>query len=261
MRRALVSGSFTASFVESGDVGAEVRVACIHGAAHSGDVFRPLFDAPALAAMHRVGIDLPGRFGSPNADRSTARDAEFVRMTLAALPPVRRTVLLGHSYGGAVALELALADRGSAVDALVLVSTGARLRVRADILTSYERAARGEAPSPRGLGFSTSVDPAIVATLERAFESVPPGASFEDWRSANAFDRMGELAAIRIPTLILAGEDDPFTPMKYGEFLASRIVGAELVRIEHGSHMAIVEDAAIIADAIAHFTHIAFSPR
>lgn len=256
MRRSLATATIAASYVEAGDHASAIRLVCIHGAAHCGDVFGPLFARPSLASMHRVGVDLPGRYGSSARARSAADDASFVRELIASLRPTQRTIVLGHSYGGAVALELALAG---GLDALVLVSTGARLRVRPDILDAYERAARGETAAPRRLGFSPEVDPAIVSTLEMAFDAVPPGASFEDWSAANAFDRMKELETIGAQALILAGDDDPFTPMKYGEFLASKIPNAALVRITRGSHMAVVEDAARIADAIAGFARAALT--
>jgi pimeloyl-ACP methyl ester carboxylesterase len=42
-------------------------------------------------------------------------------------------------------------------------------------------------------------------------------------------DRRSELADLRMPTLVLHGEDDPVVPVKYGEELAAAIPGARLI--------------------------------
>lgn len=259
MRKTVPIDGGVASVLSWGPDDADVTLVGVHGAAHSADVFRRVFDHDALAATRRIAIDLPGRFGSIDRARSSGDDASFVNAVVDACGRRGRIVLVGHSYGGAVAIEVAI---GGGADALTLVSTGARLRVRADILETYAAAAASNAPAPKGLGFSDEVPLPIVDALERAFSSVPSGAGYADWTSANAFDRMSELASIRCPTLILAGDDDPFTPLKYGEFLASRIVGAELVRLAHGSHLAIVERADEVAHAIGRFIASATSaPR
>lgn len=246
-----------ASALVAGPEDARIRLVALHGAAHCADVFRPLFDARSLAAVRKVAIDLPGRFGSAPRPRSAADDADFVAQVLAELGTHPITVVLGHSYGGAVALEFAIAHRRR-LDALALVSSGARLRVRRDILDAYELAAQGEVSPPRGPKLGPEVPQAIVDALEGAFARVPVATSSEDWKSANRFDRMDSLAELDLPTLLLAGDDDPFTPMKYGEFLASGIVGARLVRLESGTHLAVVERARDVADAIERFVSSRF---
>jgi len=49
------------------------------------------------------------------------------------------------------------------------------------------------------------------------------------------------LPQIEAPTLVIAGDNDLFTPLHRSEHMATRIPQAELMIVEHGSHAAIVE--------------------
>jgi aminoacrylate hydrolase len=51
-----------------------------------------------------------------------------------------------------------------------------------------------------------------------------------------AFDRTAELGRIRVPTLVLAAQDDLITPAYFSEELARRIPGAEAKFFPHGGH-------------------------
>jgi len=49
------------------------------------------------------------------------------------------------------------------------------------------------------------------------------------------------LADIRLPTLIIAGENDPFTPPRQSEKMHSMIPGSEILMIHKGTHTALIE--------------------
>ena len=135
-----------------------------------------------------------------------------------------RVVAGGHSYGGAVAIELAL-SRPDLVAGLVLFDTGAKLRVHPDILVGAE---------------ALAVDPAWAANLA-------------DWRACDAFDRRAEVATIRVPTLVLTGADDALTPPRYAEFLGQRIAGATVVLVPGAGHEAPSSHPVAVAAAIGAF--------
>lgn len=96
-------------------------IVLIHGA--SGSTYDMTFRlAPALADRYRVYVvDRPGFGHSPAPmDESVAAQAQTLREAIATSEP-RKVMVLGHSYGGAVALEWALQDQETLVG-LVLVS-------------------------------------------------------------------------------------------------------------------------------------------
>lgn len=232
-------------------------VLAIHGAGHSADAFTPLFAATALADFECVAFDLPGRHLSTGPPCESAADAAArIAATLAELGSTlpRPIMLVGHSFGGAVALEVALGwPHLIRIDALVLVSTGARLRVLPERLAVFARVAQGLEARPRGAGFSDTYAHVLIDAFEAEMDAVPAATALADWHAADGFDRLADLARIDTPTLVLGGDADPFTPLRYAEFLTAKIPGATLVRLEGGSHLAVVEQAAACASAIAKF--------
>jgi pimeloyl-ACP methyl ester carboxylesterase len=117
MERARVDGidlEFTAQ-------GVGEPVVFIHGALIA-DAFAPLLAAPALATRHRlVHYRRRGYGGSTHAAGpvSIAQQAADCRALLRRLG-IERAHVAGHSYGGAIALQLAL-DAPGAVHSLVLL--------------------------------------------------------------------------------------------------------------------------------------------
>ncbi len=195
----------------------------------------------------RLAPSFPGRCGSLGEPlRTIAELADFAGAVLDAAA-IDRCVAIGHSLGGAVALELAIrhADR---VAGLVLMATGARLRVRPDILAKMT-SAEASASFP----FRPDADPAAIAEADAVARSTPSRAAACDWIAADGFDRLGHLGAIEAPTLVVAGDEDSFTPRKYADWLVRNIAGAELALLPNAGHMLPVERAGDVADAIARF--------
>ena len=66
-------------------------------------------------------------------------------------------------------------------------------------------------------------------------------------------DLTDRIAAIRLPTLLIVGEDDPGTPVAAHEVIRDRIEGSRLVVIEDALHFSNVEQTAVFNDALAGF--------
>jgi pimeloyl-ACP methyl ester carboxylesterase len=102
------------------EAGAGMAVVCLHASASSSAQWRALMDR--LAGRFRVlAVDLYGSGKSPRwpDDRplSLADEAALLAPVLSAAGD--RFHVIGHSYGGAVALEVALAEPGR-IESLVL---------------------------------------------------------------------------------------------------------------------------------------------
>src|SRR5918996_2043981 len=116
-------------------------VVLIHGALIA-DTFRPLLAEPALAGRYRlIAYHRRGYAGSSRASGpiSVARQAADCRALLRHLG-VERAHVVGHSYGGIVALQLALDSPGVA-HSLALLEPG--LMVGASAQGYRESLARG----------------------------------------------------------------------------------------------------------------------
>jgi len=223
------------------------RLLFVHGAggsAHSWDLQR-------LAFPDAIVPDLPGHDGFGPGRRTIAAYGEWLRRTALerAWAPV---VLAGHSMGGAIALWYAL-EYPQDLDGLVLVAAGARMRVHPDLLallrTDYPAAAdrivdMSLAASPRGR---------LAARLRDAMLAVPQDVTLGDFEACDAFNVLGKLDAVRLPTLMIVGGEDRMTPPKFAEYLHSHIDGSRLAVIDGAGHMVHLERPREVNQAIREF--------
>jgi pimeloyl-ACP methyl ester carboxylesterase len=64
---------------------------------------------------------------------------------------------------------------------------------------------------------------------------------------------MNEVEKIGLPTLILCGDDDQLTPVKYSQFLHSRIKGSKLEILPNAGHMVMIESPHASNEKIREF--------
>lgn len=228
-----------------------VTLVLVHGCGTSGRFWDELL--PHLEGVPVLAPSLPGRAGSGEDPVETAEAGAawlFERLSDCA---IERAVVVGHSFGGAVAIEAAL--RGSAAGATVcglgLVATGARLRVMPAILEAVTTAAETGVPAELGrFAYHPSSGAALIERLESIARKTPPATTRQDWMATNAFDRLGQLGSIDVPTLVIGGTADMLTPPKYARYLAENIAGARLVLLEDAGHMFPAERPAELAAAL-----------
>jgi len=65
-------------------------------------------------------------------------------------------------------------------------------------------------------------------------------------------DLRGEIGAIKLPTLVIAGAHDASTPPGDGRFVAERISGSRLVELD-AAHLSNIEAAPQFTSALAGF--------
>ena len=204
----------------------------IHGAGANPSVWH----LQTVRFKDAVAVELPGH---PNGSglATVGEYASFVENKIRESGTAPRVV--GHSMGGAIAIELALRKRE--LRALVLVGTGARLRVRPEFLAkvkeNYEEAARVIA----SWSVSTSVDSVLVDRIARDLMSVKPEVTLGDFMACDRFDMMDRVQEITCRTLVVCGEEDRMTPKKYSEYLHERIKNSELVMIPGAGHGVMLE--------------------
>jgi 3-oxoadipate enol-lactonase len=66
-------------------------------------------------------------------------------------------------------------------------------------------------------------------------------------------DSRATLATIRVPTLVLVGEEDTVTPPEEAELIAKGIAGAQLVRVPRAGHLANLENPQAVDAALRSF--------
>jgi pimeloyl-ACP methyl ester carboxylesterase len=224
-------------------------IVCIHASGGNGAVFDEV--SQALAQEHSpLALDLPGhgRSGGLDSLGSIERVAAFLGAFLDKWG-IAKPVLLGHSMGGAVALELAL-ERPDAVGALVLCSSAARFTGAA--IPAVTRVVEGK---ERRLFARDAYSPkAAPEVLRRGFMEdlkTDPRALLGDLEACRAFDATEALGRIGVPALVVVGEDDDMRAQS--DLLAARIPGARLQVIAGAGHMLPLEQPQALAQAVAGF--------
>ena len=225
----------------------------LHGAGGSHHTFRDQW-AGLKGPVRLVIPDLPGHGGSAGpppetVDACAAWVVDFVKEV-----GLDRFILAGHSMGGAIALQAALGGI-KGLEALVLLGTGARLRISPVIFEGIGQRFREFAPELVGWMTSAASSDLLREDITKDVLSTRPATFLADFRACNGFDVMDRLDTIRIPTLVISGDDDRLTPLKYGEYLAVNIPGAVLKIIHGAGHLAMLEKAAEVNAVITSFVH------
>ncbi|WP_448593362.1 alpha/beta fold hydrolase [Thermoflexus hugenholtzii] len=232
------------------DAHARHTLLLIHGAGESHLVWPGALRNLPGATVY--ALDLPGHGRSRGRGRSSIADYTRVVVEWMAALGLPRAIWVGHSMGGAIAQWAAL-HHPERVAGLILIATGARLRVSPQILEGL----RSDFHRTVELitEWSWGVDPPVRLVEEgrRMLLSADPRVMEGDYRACDAFDVMGRLGEIRAPTLVIGGTADRMTPFKYAEYLAAHIPGARLVRIEGAGHMVMLEQPEAVAEAIRSF--------
>lgn len=156
--------------------------------------------------------------------------------------------LCGHSMGGAIALWIAL-HNPELLHGLVLMSTGAQLPVNLSLIEDL--ATPGSFPAALDnicrWSFSPAADAQVAAGVKKQMLKIRPSVLEADFRACDAYDLSEKLGKIKSPTLILLGEEDKMTPLRFSEELRDGIKESELKVVRGAGHMLPLEKPAEVA--------------
>ena len=227
--------------------------------------FRPWLD-PLADRVRLVYYDHFGNGASPRPDDWSEMTHERLVDDADALADdlgLDTFVLLGHSYGGFLALEYAL-RHPERLSGLVLASTApamhhvedsfvlARERGHGDLVETFRQSLASPPSDPEEMAellravlplyfrkFRTDVGDSLVdgmrlspGAFRQAFHVCLPG-----------YDVRGRLAEIATPTLVLGGRWDWIAPPEHGsKVLAAEMPDAELRIFEESGHFPFIEE-------------------
>ncbi len=215
------------------DSGAGTPVVLIHGLSGSGSWWRR--NIPALAEKHHVyALDLAG-FGKNRSFRSSTLPPSFEDLVALVVRWIEGTFdetvhLVGHSMGGHLAIHVA-ATRPDLIRSLTLVgSTGIPFDLKP--LAHLRHATH---PPKQAISFSP--------LLARDFFRAGPSSVAVATARILTDDARDAMHHLRLPTLLVWGDRDPFVPESYGVRMQQEIRGASLVVVPGAGHVAMWDNA------------------
>ena len=227
-------------------------VVLIHGAGSNHLVWPA--EMRRLKGYRVLTLDLPGHGRSQGVALHAVEDyARQVADFLSSLK-IYSAVLVGHSLGGAIALELCLTDPGR-VAGLGLISSGACLSMSTEILEALSNSATfsmAYTMLEKKL-FGSDVDKTVSEITLKMLRSVRPGVMYGDWVACDRFDRCEQIARINCPTWVAVGAEDRLTPVYYSRYLADQIADAELEIYVTAGHMLLLEKPKMLAQNFSRF--------
>jgi pimeloyl-ACP methyl ester carboxylesterase len=226
------------------------KLVLIHGA--GGSHLHWPAELRRLPAATVYGLDLPGHGRSHGPGRDTIEEYGAALIAFLDATDTDRAVLMGHSMGGAISQMTAL-THPKRVAGLVLVGTGARLRVTPLILDGVLTEPEAAYDVITRYAWAADAPQELTRLGRQTLADTPPQVTHGDFLACDAFDVMERLGEISAPTLVISGTADLLTPHKYGVYLTEHIPNARLVTVEGGGHMMALEQPDVVAKAVREF--------
>ena len=167
---------------------------------------------------------------------------------------LKKVTLVGHAMGGMTALTFAL-NHPDKVSKLVLVGTTAKqsLSMRLSLwimmhIFSYESFIQ------IGINhnFSQPTEQIRKEAFNRAIKT-PKSVAYECLKESKNYDIRDRVSEIKIPTLIIIGENDKSTPIEMSQYLNREIEGSKLKIIPQSKHIVMIDKPKELNEIIEEF--------
>ncbi len=231
----------TVNYEESGDL-EKKTIIFVHGAGGSSATW--FMQLRGLSEIyHIVAIELNGHGKSPDrAEEDTLRS--YLHDIHEVVTKFDKPILAGHSMGGALS-QIYVLNHPENLSGIILVSTGAKLRVSPVVFDLLENDFEGYVEAVGSFMFHENTSNDMIEASKHEVRKCPPHIIVRDFELCDKFDIMDSVSKIKVPTLILVGNQDVMTPVKYSTYLQDKIEGSLLHVIESAGHSVMLEQSSI----------------
>ncbi|MFX1506137.1 MAG: alpha/beta fold hydrolase [Promethearchaeota archaeon] len=198
-----------------------------------------------------ISLSLPSHGESSSSELSLDKYVRVVQ-ELVINQNWKNVTLIGHSMGGAIALQFAL-EYPDSLGSLILIGTGAKLRVAPAFFDAIDTDFNRFLELLRRVAFHEKTPTQVKVTSEEILRRNGGGIFLQDFKICDSFDIRSYLNKITKKTLIIVGEDDLMTPVKYSKFLQENLVHSHLVIIPETSHYVFLEKPLAVNNEIYNF--------
>jgi pimeloyl-ACP methyl ester carboxylesterase len=218
------------------------------------DVFRPLLGEGIRAiAYTQRDSPLSEYHGGAYTMRDHASDcAKFIEAL-----GIESAHLMGTSYGGCVAMTTAI-HYPKRVKSVILAATTPSWTMTESAAQQITASLDEEAIKRRMLEVvitphAIDNDPVLVAEVNSVLRPREPAAQGRRMAAASTHDCRTDLPGIRMPAMVLHGDEDPLISPKTAIWMAGQIPGAELHILPQSRHGLTLQNRQRTADLVRRF--------
>ena len=216
---------------------------------------------PGMMCDARLWQHQVAEIGLPTSVADMTGSSDFRALAAAILDRApARFAVAGLSMGGIVAFEL-WRQAPERISHLALLDTTPyadapdrrelRLRQIEQVLDGGLREIATESLKPLYLARAHRDDERLLQTiLDMALDLGPDVFRDQSLALRKRPDSVGDLASIDVPTTVICGAEDQLCPVAWHEFMAERIVDAELIVIPECGHLSPMESPNIVTAAL-----------
>ncbi|MGH2582166.1 MAG: alpha/beta fold hydrolase [Anaerolineales bacterium] len=227
-------------------------VILIHGAGGRGDQWP--YQMRRLQGRRVFALDLPGHGHSGGNPQPRIEGYTNELLAWIELMDLKRSALVGHSMGAAIALTAALLAPDK-VQSLVLIGAASSFPANPILLEKLSVPAWHEQAVKMIVtwSFAKKASNRLRQLYSADLLANAPGVLLADFRACSEFAIDEQLKTISRPTLVLSGEEDVMVPLGRSRLLAERLMRGSLKTIPGCGHMLHLEDPPAVANAILRF--------
>jgi 3-oxoadipate enol-lactonase len=238
MPRVITSNGYDIGFAETGG-GHAIPIVFLHGVGSDKSVWRPQLEHFGKS-RRAVAFDYPGYGESDPAPKGTTRD-DYASAIISAMHElgITQAHICGLSLGGVIAIAMHHADPNRCAS-LILADTFAvhpegRAIYGRSVAASAKLAAMAEARVDVVLAqpADTAIRREVVGTMSR----IDPAAYCIGAEAVWLADQRARAEEIRVPTLVLVGDQDLVTPPELSNELVDLIPDARMQVIRAAGHL------------------------
>lgn len=254
----------TQSGIACWDEGSGPPILFIHGHPFDHTMWRPQIDFVVRLGRRAVAPDLRG-YGASSVGGETVTLTTFASDLAGALDElaIESAVVCGLSMGGQIAMEFCRLFQRR-VSALILADTFAQAeteagkqarydmadRLQREGMTQYAKEVLPKMMTPANIGRLPDVASHV---LEMMTGTNPFAAAAALRGRAERMDYTAVLKKVRVPTLVVVGAEDAFTPVADAEDIAACVPNARLSVIEAAGHLPNLEQAQAFNKLLENF--------
>ncbi len=197
--------------------------------------------------------NLPGHGSSKKIRQVSITQYAILILDLIKELNLKNIILCGHSMGGAIIMEIMTKNWTKRVKNIILIGTGAKLGVSPLIFNLIETDFESALDMMGKVAYGEKADKGLVQKTQQVLRINGPEILYQDFSACQMFDIRDLVTQIECPTLILCGENDQLTPVKFSEYLKEKIQNSELRIIPRAGHFVFQEASEKVNKIIIDF--------